>query len=282
MSFEMSSTDVVFLDSHAADRILVAYDAGATEVEVSLDLGVTTQQIKLADQPWNIEQLEKIARDVNSIHFINDDGIFKAALSGEHFYKLMPVVKNQAPALLIDGILMHRVKETTPMEDATMKAELCARQGIDMLEVCTGFGYASIACLRKGIRSMVTIEKDENVLELARLNPWSRRLFSDDRVKIINADAAREIRNLDEKSFHAVMHDPPRFSLAPELYTTEFYSQLYRVLKRKGILLHYVGSPGSKHRKRDIQKGIMKRLREVGFRDVVRKEEVLGVLAVKR
>ncbi|MHA2210414.1 MAG: spermine/spermidine synthase domain-containing protein, partial [Candidatus Thorarchaeota archaeon] len=271
MSPAEPSTDVLFLDSYAADHILTAYDMGATEVEVSLDLGVTTQQIKLANQPWNIEQLQKIARDENSIYFINDEGIFKAALSGRHFYKLMPVVENQAPALLIDGILMHRVKEVTPMEDAALKAKICARKGIDMLEVCTGLGYASIACLGMGIRSIVTIEKDKNVLELARLNPWSRSLFSDDRVTIINADATEEIENLDEKSFHSVMHDPPRFSLAPELYTTDFYSQLHRVLRQKGVLLHYVGSPGSKHRKRDLQKGIMKRLRDAGFSNVVRK-----------
>ncbi|MFX0055408.1 MAG: MnmC family methyltransferase [Promethearchaeota archaeon] len=277
----MSPEELSFLDSHAAGRILSAYDKGSTEVEVSLDLGVTTRRIRLANQPWNRDQLEKISQDEESVYFVNDKGIFKAALSGKHFYKLMPVARNQAPALLIDGILMHRVKETTPMEDAFMKAELCARKGIDMLEICTGLGYASIACLQKGVRSIVTIEKDENVLELASLNPWSRRLFTDDRITVINADASLEIEKIDEKSFHTVMHDPPRFSLAPELYTEEFYSHLYRVLRHKGKLLHYVGSPGSRHRKIDLQKGIMKRLRDAGFNTVSRKEEVLGVLAFK-
>ncbi|MHA2139944.1 MAG: class I SAM-dependent methyltransferase [Candidatus Thorarchaeota archaeon] len=282
MSSKEFSTDALFLDAFTAHRLLAAYDIGATEVEVSLDLGITTQRIKLEDQPWNVEQLQKVANDTESVYFVNDDGIFKAALRGKHFYKLMPVGKNQAPALLIDGVLMHRVKEVTPMEDARMKAELCARKGIDMLEICTGLGYASIACLNKGIRSIVTIEKDKNVIELARLNPWSRSLFSDNRVSTINADATKEIKNLGENSFHAIMHDPPRFSMAPELYTTEFYGQLCRVLKRKGVLLHYVGSPGSKHRKRDLQKGIMKRLRVAGFKEVSRKEMVLGVLAAKR
>jgi hypothetical protein len=168
------------------------------------------------------------------------------------------------------------------MEDANMKAKLCARKGIDMLEICTGLGYASIACLKRGVRSIVTIEKDKDVLELAKLNPWSQKLFTDDRATVIIGDATDQILAIDDNSFHAVMHDPPRFSMAPELYTTDFYGQLFRVLKRKGILLHYVGSPGAKHRKRDLQKGIMRRLREAGFKDVVRKEKVLGVLAVKR
>jgi predicted methyltransferase len=282
MSPEESSAGVLFLDAHAADRILTAYHEGATEVEVSLDLGMTTQRIKLEDQPWNLKQIKKIARDVESVHFINDEGIFKAAIRGKHFYKLLPVARNQAPALLIDGVLMHRVKDITPMEDARMKADLFVRKGIDILEICTGLGYASIACLDKGVRSIVTIEKDKDVLDLARLNPWSQKIFTDDRVNVILGDAANQILAIDDNSFHAVMHDPPRFSMAPELYTIDFYRQLFRVLKRKGTLLHYVGSPGSKHRKRDLQKGIMNRLREVGFSDVVRKEQVQGVIATKR
>ena len=282
MSPEESSAGVLFLDAHAADRILTAYHEGATEVEVSLDLGMTTQRIKLEDQPWNLEQIEKIARDVESVHFINDEGIFKAAIRGKHFYKLLPVARNQAPALLIDGVLMHRVKEITPMGDARMKADLFARKGIDILEICTGLGYASIACLDKGVRSIVTIEKDKDVLQLAKLNPWSHKMFVDERVKVIHGDASERILDIDNNSYHAIMHDPPRFSMAPELYTTDFYRQLFRVLKRKGTLLHYVGSPGSKHRKQDLQKGIMQRLREAGFKDVARREKVLGVSAVKR
>ncbi|MFX1471507.1 MAG: MnmC family methyltransferase [Promethearchaeota archaeon] len=271
----------MFLDSYAAERILSAYDSGSREVEVSLDLGVTTRRIRLASQPWNREQLEKISQDEESVYFVNDEGIFKAELSGKHFYKLMPVVQNQAPALLIDGILMHRVKDTTPMDDAFMKAEICARNGIDLLEICTGLGYASIACLQKGVRSIVTIEKDEKVLELARVNPWSHRLFTDDRVTVINADASLEIEKIDDKSFHALMHDPPRFSLAPELYTTEFYSHLYRVLRSNGVLLHYIGSAESKHSNLDFQKGVMSRLRDSGFATVTRKKSVLSVLAFK-
>jgi predicted methyltransferase len=282
MSSEGDIQEVLLLDVHAAERILSGYAEGATEVEVSLDLGMTTQRITLANQPWNIEQIKKIADDEESIYFINADGVFKAALTGKHFYKLMPVARNEAPALLIDGVLMHRVKEITPMEDAQMKADLCARRGIDILEICTGLGYASIACLDRGVRSIVTIEKDRDVLELAKLNPWSHRVFSDDRVNVILGDAANRILSIDDNSFHAIMHDPPRFSMAPELYTIEFYQQLFRVLKRKGTLLHYVGSPGSKHRKRDLQKGIMKRLREAGFSNVVRKEQVQGVMGIKR
>ena len=163
---------------------------------------------------------------------------------------------------------MHRIKNTDPMSDAKSKAKLCARKGIDMLEICTGLGYSTIACLDYNVRSIMTIEKENSVLQLAKLNPWSQRLFTDSRVKIIEGDASEQVSSLEDKSVHAILHDPPRFSMGSQLYTSEFYSELHRILKPKGILYHYVGSPGSRYKKKDLQKGIMNRLREVGFKNL--------------
>ncbi len=274
-------TAMIFLHSATAKEILNAILAGEEYLDISLDLGLSQTRVDVNDQIWDSNKLEKIVQDPDSIYFIRDGETFKAALSTDHFYKLHPTGPNTAPALLIDGVLMHRVKEVDPIKDAAMKAELCARKGIDMLEICTGLGYATIACLRRGVKSIVTIEKDSSVIELARLNPWSRDLFSDARVSTIQGDASETIEEFDSSVFHAVMHDPPRFSMGSELYTSEFYSQLFRVLKPKGVLYHYVGSPGSKHRKRDLQKGIITRLREVGFKQVKRNESTLGVVARK-
>lgn len=39
------------------------------------------------------------------------------------------------------------------------------------------------------------------------------------------------------------MHNPPRFSIAGELYGLDFYRALYRVLRRDGKLFHYTGEP---------------------------------------
>jgi predicted methyltransferase len=182
---------------------------------------------------------------------------------------------------MIDGILMHRVKHTDPMTDAKTKAEISARPNIKMLDICTGIGYSTIACLEKGVSSIVTIERQHEVIDLARVNPWSQKLFKDERIDLVLDDAVKKISELGDKSFDSVLHDPPRFSLSPELYSTEFYTEIFRILKKNGILLHYVGSPGSRYRKRDFQKGTMSRLRDAGFRNVERKEEVLGVFARK-
>ncbi|ENN96284.1 SAM-dependent methyltransferase, partial [Methanocaldococcus villosus KIN24-T80] len=73
----------------------------------------------------------------------------------------------------------------------------------------------------------------------------------------------------------------PRFSLAGHLYSEEFYRELYRVLKPGGRLFHYVGNPGKKYRGKDLQKGVMERLRKVGFKEVKKVEKALGVVAKK-
>ncbi|MHA1961622.1 MAG: class I SAM-dependent methyltransferase [Candidatus Thorarchaeota archaeon] len=270
-----------FIDSHTAEAILAAQRDGLDEVEVSLDLGLSISRISTQQPDWTVTDLMKIAADRDSIYFIRDGEILKAALSGRRFYKLMPTGRHSPPALLIDGVLMHRVKDIDPMTDARSKADLCAQKDSKMLEICTGLGYSTIACLEKRISKILTIERDENVLELAKINPWSRELFEDERVKIINADAVDEIHNLEDSSFTGVLHDPPRFSMSSDLYTAEFYAEILRVLRPRGVLFHYVGSPGSKYRGRDLQKGVMIRLRSVGFNGVERKEQALGVLARK-
>ncbi|MHA2264348.1 MAG: class I SAM-dependent methyltransferase [Candidatus Thorarchaeota archaeon] len=270
-----------FLSAPTAKEILQALEKGENEIEVSLDLGITTSQINTSEWKDSVESLEKIAADADSLYFWRENGFFKAAISDAHFYKLMPVEGSKAPALLIDGVLMHRVKDTNPLEDAKMKANLCAKRGIAMIEICTGLGYATTACLERGINSIITIEKDSNVLKLAEINPWSQKLFNDDRVKLIEGDATEVIRQMKDNNFHSAIHDPPRLSMGSELYTLEFYSELYRVLKPGGVLFHYVGSPGKKYKKKDIPKGVMLRLRKAGFKDVSRKEDTLGVLARK-
>ncbi len=272
---------MIFLDASTAKVILHAIKSDKRKIEVSLDLGRTRQRIDVDDYPWDVDSLQKIAKDTDSIYFIRDDGIFKAAIRAEHFYKLLPSESGKAPALLIDGVLMHRVKEMDPMEDARLKSELCAYQGFPMLEICTGLGYSCIQCLKRGIKSIITIEKDPHVIELSRINPWSSELFIDERVELLEGDASVIIHEFDNEMFDSILLDPPRWPWASELYTSEFYSELLRTLRPKGILYHYVGTPGAKYRKQDIAKGVMTRLRDIGFKNVKRVQSVSGVLAKK-
>lgn len=80
--------------------------------------------------------------------------------------------------------------------------------------------------------------------------------------------------------FDEVIHDPPRLSLASELYSLEFYKQLFRVLKANGKIYHYIGAPGSKNRKISLSRNVAERLKQAGFKDI--KKAHYGLTAVKQ
>ena len=142
---------MIFLHSQTAQEILNAIRNGVDQLDLSLVLGISRTRIDANNPIWESDKLEKIVKDPDSIYFIRDGETYKAAISTDHFYKLHPTGPTTAPALLIDGVLMHRVKNIDPIKDAAMKAKLCARKGIDMLEICTGLGYSTIASLNQSV-----------------------------------------------------------------------------------------------------------------------------------
>ena len=77
----------------------------------------------------------------------------------------------------------------------------------------------------------------------------------------------------------AILHDPPRFGIAGELYSQVFYDQLARVLKRDGKLFHYTGNPNKLTTGRDVPREVAKRLEKAGFSARLALD---GVLARKR
>lgn len=260
-----------FLTHREASIILKALDEQKTHVSVSLDLGLSTASIVLTGEGIKVgnvaltrSDLEKIASNSKNIFFMNE-GIFKAAIfRNNHLYRLYPT--KTAPALMLDSFLMHRIKDTDPLTDARNKARF-VHKGQSVLEICTGLGYLTIACLERGAARIVTIELDTTVLELARINPYSRKLFEDPRVKLIHGDATERIKTIQDK-FDIILHDPPSFPIAGDLYSLKFYDSLRERLKPKGTLIHYVGAPGKKYRGKDFESGIRKRLLKAGFSSV--------------
>jgi uncharacterized protein len=110
----------------------------------------------------------------------------------------------------------------------------------------------------------MSFEKNPDVIWLRSLNPWSPQ--ADPR---IDADAGRHrgghCVDCPLQSFDAVLHDPPRFGIAGELYSQAFYDQLARVLKRRGRLFHYTGTPNKLTSGRDVPAEVAKRLQNAGF-----------------
>jgi len=255
----------------------IKINAGLCNIEVSVE----SEYVRLpGNYIVNKSQLERMLRYKNSAFLIKND-VFKIEIRSKYkYYKLMVPRENCPPTLEISGIHMHRIVDTDPWRDSMSKVKLARiRSGMNVLDVCTGLGYTAIHSRLRGANYVLTIEKDPYVLEIAKANPWSRRL-ADPQIDIILDDATQVIPELESESFHAIIHDPPRFSLAGELYSFEFYQELYRVLKKGGILFHYTGTPGSKYRRMSFMKGVAQRLRKAGF-TVVYAKKALGILGIK-
>jgi uncharacterized protein len=124
---------------------------------------------------------------------------------------------------------------------------------------------------------VLSYEKNSDVIWLRSLNQWSPRL--DSGLTLTQADIVEAIGLLPDKSVDAILHDPPRFGIAGELYSQAFYEHLGRVLKAKGKLFHYTGTPNKLTSGRDVPGEVAKRLRRAGF---VTAFNGGGVLAVKK
>ena len=278
------NTKTYFLTFREARKLLFARG----EVGVNLSLGKIKRELPVLAEEHEIvlpdgsrierEILEKIAKDEGNIYFVRGGEVFKAIIAGQHFYKLVPTIP---PTIEIDGIRMHRTKEVTPLEDTINKVNaVMPKEGETVLDTCMGLGYTAIESAKRGAYVM-TVEKDPNVLELAKLNPWSWELFHSQNIQVIRGDALEVVKKFKGGTFDVIIHDPPRFSLAGHLYSEEFYRELFRVLKKGGRLFHYVGNPGKKYRKKDLQRGVMERLRRAGFVGVKKVEKALGVVGRK-
>ncbi|MFH0973182.1 MAG: methyltransferase domain-containing protein, partial [Candidatus Micrarchaeota archaeon] len=127
---------------------------------------------------------------------------------------------------------------------------------------------------------VTTIEIDPEVLRLAKQNSFSAELFTNPKIEIVRGDAFEEIKKFGAASFDAVLHDPPRFSFAGELYSLKFYEQLFRVLTPNDRLFHYAGTPNERTGKRFL-KGVKQRLAAAGFSEIVWRENALAFTAVK-
>jgi predicted methyltransferase len=123
------------------------------------------------------------------------------------------------------------------------------------------------------------VELDPAVHTIIRQNPWSCALFATPNITPLIGDVGELIEDFADATFDAILHDPPMFSLAGELYARAFYQQLHRVLRRGGRLFHYIGNPESRSGA-TVTRGVIQRLREAGFQRVQTRAQAFGVTAI--
>ena len=279
---------MIWLTSWTAKHLLT----GRGKVKFSPDLGISTDTATVNEDSVTFsdgtviskQSLVKISKDNSHVYFIKGGEIFKSVIvENGKVYKLTPV-KNGAPTHEINGIRMHRMKDTTP--DKAVKSifkYFHVGPGDYILDICTGLGYTAQEAARRGAR-VLTIEIDENVVELSKVNPWSRDFWKykdEGKIELIIGDAKDVIREIPPEKFTGIIHDPPRFAMAGELYSLEFYRELYRVAKKGARLFHYTGNPGERFRRKSVSKGVIERLRKAGWTNLKRVEEIQGVLGIK-
>ncbi|HZY33641.1 MAG TPA: SAM-dependent methyltransferase [Rhodanobacter sp.] len=267
-----------------AEALLAARDAGAGEWAGSLDLGRSNGNASLETDAWRW-QGQRYAyphklKD-RTIHYWDGDEFAPVSRYAGSLIKLVPTEWG-APTFEIDGIKMLPTAKESPVTDARRKVALVEPHGKVVLDTCGGLGYFAACCLEAGAARIHSFEKNADVLWLRTLNPWSPdpdAQTSGGRLQLTHADVSHAIAQIADASVDALLHDPPRFGIAGELYSQAFYDQLARVLRRGGRLFHYTGSPNKLTSGRDVPREVAKRLEKAGFKT---QPALDGVLATWR
>ncbi len=276
------------LSHFQARKLISAHESAAPTAVISLDLELTSVEVTLSaegvifpdGQRLNWQQLHEIIANELACYELIDDQIEKIHYFSQTFnryYSLMPT--ERAPTMLISGIPMHRIKNTDPYRDTLSKIKAVSPLSGHVLDTTMGLGYTAIEAARSA-GQVTTIELDPTVVEVCRHNPWSQDLFDNPRITRLIGDSFDLLDQFDTEMFTRIIHDPPMFNLAGELYSAAFYQQLLRVLRPSGRLFHYIGNPDSTSG-RGVTRGVIRRLYDAGFRRVKPYPQAFGVIAYK-
>ena len=137
---------------------------------------------------------------------------------------------------------------------------------LNLLDVCFGLGNNSLAAFGVAANAnhrmdITALEMDKRVVRaaaecfqtletdpvdwravLSKLHSNSSFITHNSSLSLLWGDARWLIQNLRDDSFDIVFHDPFSSQHCPELWTVEFFQQLYRVMKPNGVLLTYSSS----------------------------------------
>lgn len=264
-----------------AAGLLAARDVGAAAWNGSFDLDVSNDDVVVHANAWEWrgQQHPYPAKlKDRTIYYRDGEDFAPVSRYAGSLIKLVPTQWG-APTFEIDGIKMLPTSKESPLDDARRKVALVQPRNKIILDTCGGLGYFAACCLEAGVAHIHSFEKNEDVLWLRTLNPWSPdpdAPSSGDRLQLTHADVTAAILDIPDASVDALLHDPPRFGIAGELYSQMFYRQLARVLRGGGRLFHYTGSPNKLTTGRDVPREVQKRLEIAGFKTELALDGVLG------
>ena len=257
------------------EALLAARAAGTPSLECTLDLGLSTTTVRPEPQSWHWREhaypYPETCKERTVYHW-STAGFEPVARYSNALIKLVPTTWGP-PTFEIDGIKMLPTAHVSPYDDASRKVALVEPRGKLILDTCAGLGYFAAACLRSGAARVLSFEKSPDVLWLRSLNPWSPDSpFLYDLVVELKdpagktVDVVKSYFGMRKIAIDAILHDPPRFGIAGELYSQVFYDELARVLKARGRLFHYTGTPNKLTSGRNVPREVATRLQRAGFR----------------
>src|SRR5258705_11322005 len=200
------------------EALHAAAGSGAPTVECSLDLdrSTTTVEVGVAGWIWQGQRFPWLETCKDRTIYRWDGGTFQPlARFTTSLIKLVPTQWGP-PTFEIDGIKRLPTAQVSPYADAERKVGLIQPQGKAILDACGGLGYFAACCLQGGARQLLSFEKNADVLWLRSLNPWSPEPGG--ALTLTQGDITQHIVTLPDASFDAILHDPPRFGIAGELY----------------------------------------------------------------
>jgi len=276
----MSKYNGPLLTLNVYDVLLAARAKGGV-VECSLDLGRSRTNVEVNASGWIWQRVQfpfpEVCKD-RTIYYWDGEGFEPISRFSNSLIKLVPTEWG-APTFEIDGIKMLPTAQVSPYADAERKVGLIQPGGKVVLDTCGGLGYFAACCLSGGAVQIQSFEKNPDVIWLRSLNSWSPDHEAGNALTLTKGDVTEYIVKLPNASVDAILHDPPRFGIAGELYSQAFYGQLARVIKPKGRMFHYTGAPNKLTSRRDLPTEVATRLQRAGF---VTETNGDGVVAVKQ
>ncbi len=181
------------------------------------------------------------------------DGTF--TLHSDEYGQAMHTLSGAYEEALLKHVLPSRVLDRT-------------ESVLRVLDIGFGIGYNILALLDKFLREpggrrveIMSLEKDPPTMELLddihfsgrtgvlyesiKALPGKGKIAGDGYLlRIMIGDARRSVRALGHSTFHAIFHDPYSPPKNPELWTVEFFRELYRVAADGCVLTTYSSVPG--------------------------------------
>jgi spermidine synthase len=150
-------------------------------------------------------------------------------------------------SLLLDGAVQTTEADEFIYHEMLVHVPLLMHPSpLDVLIIGGGDGGAVRRALEHGVRSVVQVEIDEEVVEVSRtfLPSLSGGAYDDPRVNLTIGDGVDYVARCQDCVFDAVLVDSTDpVGPAKALFSFEFFREVYRVLKAGGVFVTQSGSP---------------------------------------